>query len=121
MSSAALHGDANNVARQRTRRLNAAAYWQIFFTAMREDSANAKRFLAGMATSVVRIMFIAAVYRVAYLHGTHTRTGLSYANAMWSVAVYFAFLLNLGIRNVFKIVDREVRTGAVEVQIIKPI
>lgn len=103
------------------RTANVRAYWHIFFTALREDSANAKRFLAGMAASVVRIVFIAAIYKVAYALGSKSSGGLSYANAMWSVSVYFAFLLNLGIRNVFKIVDREVRTGVVEVNIIKPI
>lgn len=105
----------------RIRHGSARTYWHIFFTALREDSANAKRFLAGMATSVVRIIFIAAIYKVAYAHGTRSSGGLSYANAMWSISVYFAFILNLGIRNVFKIVDREVRTGVVEVNIIKPI
>ncbi len=100
---------------------NMRVYWHIFFTALREDSANAKRFLAGMAASVVRIVFIAAIYKVAYALGSRSSGGLSYANAMWSIAVYFAFLLNLGIRNVFRVVDREVRTGVVEVNIIKPV
>lgn len=95
-------------------------YLHIIRTAAREDSANAKRLVGGVLVSVVRVGLIAAVYNVAYQHFSG-RPGLSYENTVWSIAIYFAFILNLGLRNVFKIVERQVKTGAVEVGIIKPV
>jgi len=105
---------------QLTRRSSLRTYLDIIRASAREDSANARRLVAGVAVSVIRVGLIAAIYKVAYAHSA-ARTSLPYANALWSIAAYFAFILNLGIRNVFKIVDREVRTGVVEVGVIKPI
>ncbi len=95
-------------------------YLHIIRTAAREDSANTKRLVGGILVSVVRVGLIAAVYKVAYQH-YGGRPGLSYENTVWSIAIYFAFILNLGLRNVFKVVERQVKTGAVEVGVIKPI
>lgn len=94
-------------------------YVKIVRTSVREDSANAKRLMLGLAVSLIRVGLIAAIYEVAYRHAPHL--GLSYKNAVWSIAIYFAFILNLGLRNVFKIVNRDIQTGAVEVGLIKPL
>lgn len=94
-------------------------YLHIIRTAAREDSANSKRLIGGGLVTVVRVSLIAAIYKVAYKHVGNV--GLSYENAVWSIAIYFTFILNLGIRNIFKLVDIAVRTGAVEVGLIKPI
>jgi ABC-type uncharacterized transport system permease subunit len=94
-------------------------YLHIIRTAAREDNANGKRLAGGVLVTVIRVSLIAAIYKVAYAHAGSV--GLSYANAVWSIAVYFTFILNLGLRNIFKVVDQAVQTGAVEVGIIKPI
>jgi ABC-2 type transport system permease protein len=94
-------------------------YLHIIRTAAREDSANSKRLIGGIMVTIVRVSLIAAIYKVAYKHVGNV--GLSYENAVWSIAIYFTFILNLGIRNIFKLVDTAVRTGAVEVGLIKPI
>jgi ABC-type uncharacterized transport system permease subunit len=95
-------------------------YLYIIRTAAREDRANAKRLIGGMLISTLRVGMIAAIYQMAYQHAAG-KSGLSYENAVWSIAIYFAFIVNLGLRNIFRLVESAVRTGAVEVGITKPI
>ncbi|HWZ65706.1 MAG TPA: ABC transporter permease [Patescibacteria group bacterium] len=95
------------------------AYWQVVKTSAHEDAANAKRLIAGVSVSVIRIGLIAAIYGVAYRKLNHA--SLPYANAIWGIGIYFGLILNLGLRNVFKIVNHEVSTGMVEVGLIKPL
>jgi ABC-2 type transport system permease protein len=96
-----------------------SAYWQVVKTSAREDAANAKRLIAGVLVSVARVGLIAAIYSVAYRKLGHA--SLPYANAIWGIGIYFGLILNLGLRNIFKIVNREVSTGMVEVGLIKPL
>ena len=94
-------------------------YWRILAVYSRADSANPIRFGVAIAIQVVRVVFIAAIYRVAY---NHAPIGLlSYPNAVWSVAAYFAFIMNLGLRNLFTIVNNDVLSGIVEIALIKPL
>src|SRR6266545_3755574 len=92
-------------------------YLRVFTTAARESSANLRQLAANMAISLFRIGLLAAIYAVAYRFG---KASLHYENIVWSLAVYFAFILNLGLRDLFSVVDRDIQTGAVEVQLIKP-
>lgn len=99
--------------------MNINAYWQIVRTSAREDATNVKRLALGVAVSAARIGMIAAIYGVAYRKVGHS--ALPYANAIWGIGIYFGLILNLGLRNIFKIVNREVGTGMVEVGLIKPL
>lgn len=98
---------------------NLGVYWQIVRTSAREDRANTLRLIMGVLISIARVGLIAAIYKVAY-EATND-TPLSYANAIWSIGIYFAFILNLGLRNIFKLVEQDVTTGTVEIGLIKPL
>lgn len=93
-------------------------YWHLFKASVREDSANPAQVAASIGVSVFRVFLLSAIYAVAYKYG---KAGLSYQNAIWSLAVYFAFIINLGIRDLFKVVERDVQSGEVELQLIKPL
>lgn len=95
------------------------AYWKVMMMAAREDRANPLRLTASVALGVVRMILIAAIYKAAY-DLTHT-TALPYANAIWSIGLYFAFIIGLSVRNVYRIVEKDVKDGSVEVSIIKPL
>ena len=100
-------------------RTHLRAYWHVMMMSAREDRANPLRLAGSVALGVIRLLILAAIYKVAY---TITQTNaLPYENALWSMAVYFALIVGLSIRNVFKLVDDEVRTGTVEVGLIKPL
>jgi|GEM_PF-897258 len=113
--------DANSVIPNRRfnqqKRLH--AYWQVMLMSAREDRANPLRLAGSLALGVLRMVLLAAIYKVAY-SVTHTST-MPYANALWSIALYFTFVIGLSVRNVFKLVEQEVKSGAVEVSLIKPL
>jgi ABC-2 type transport system permease protein len=95
-------------------------YLHIILVSAREDKANIGRLVSGITLSLVRVGLIAAIYFAAYKYGA-SKTGLSYENAVWSIAIYFAFILNLGLRNVFKTVEEAVISGSIETEITKPV
>jgi ABC-type uncharacterized transport system permease subunit len=94
-------------------------YWLIVAVYSRADLANPVRLTIAIAIQVIRVIFIAAIYRVAYRGSAGT--SLPYANAVWSVAAYFAFIMNLGLRNIFSVVNNDVKSGVVEVALTKPL
>jgi ABC-2 type transport system permease protein len=98
---------------------NASAYWHVMRMSAREDRANPIRLAGSALLGVVRIVLLAAIYKVAYDHQSHV--GLPYANAVWSIALYFALIIGLSTRNVFKLIDRDVKTGAVEAVLVRPL
>ena len=100
-------------------RHSARAYVHIILTSAREDSANPARLGGAVVLSFVRVALLAAIYKVAY--SAAGALPLGYENAVWCLGVYMVFIMNLGLRHIFKIVDREVRTGTVEVALIKPL
>jgi ABC-type uncharacterized transport system permease subunit len=101
----------------RWRRFN--AYLAVIRMNMQEDRANPMRLIGGVGLGVVRLIIIAALYKAAYEVAAPAQ--LPYANALWGIGLYFAFVLGLGPRSIFKIVNEEVKTGAVEVGLIKPL
>ncbi|HSW81108.1 MAG TPA: ABC-2 family transporter protein [Candidatus Saccharimonas sp.] len=95
------------------------AYWRVFTAAAREDRANPKRLLSATIQNVCRVFLVVEIYRVAYaVSGNHT---LPFANAMWTIALCFAFFLNLGIRNMYIPVEIEIKSGTVETSLINPL
>lgn len=98
---------------------DAPAYWHIMRVSAREDRANPVRLAGSALLGVVRIILLAAIYKVAYDH--QSQVGLPYANAVWSIALYFALIIGLSTRNVFKLIDRDVKTGAVEAVLVRPL
>ena len=80
-------------------RTHLRAYWHVMMMSAREDRANPLRLAGSVALGVIRLLILAAIYKVAY---TITQTNaLPYENALWSMAVYFALIVGLSIRNVF--------------------
>jgi ABC-2 type transport system permease protein len=98
-----------------------SAYWKVFTMSAREDRANPVRIAGSIVLGVVRMILLAAIYKVAYEAASTDSPSLPYANALWSIGLYFALIIGLGMRNVFKLVDREVKSGAVEAALIKPL
>jgi ABC-2 type transport system permease protein len=98
---------------------NIKAYWQVLAVSAREDRANPTKAAGSVLIGVVRIILLAAIYRVAY--EAAGGASLPYANTLWSIGLYFALIMGLGMRNVFKLIDREVKSGAVEAGLIKPL
>lgn len=98
----------------------AKAYWRVLLTATREDGANPKRLISTVVQMVLRVLLVVAIYRVAYQFsgGNHS---LGFANAMWTIGLAFAFFLNLGIRNIYQPIEREIKDGSVETSLIKPL
>src|SRR2546421_12224258 len=93
-------------------------YWSVAKAAARENSANAKQIAASIGLALARIFLLSAIYVVAY---RYRRVNLSYENAIWSLAVWFAFNINLGLRDVFKVVERDVQSGEIETQLVRPL
>ena len=98
-------------------RLN--AYWHVLKISAREEGANPKRLISAVVQLLARLALIIAIYTAAY--ATNPNPGLSYQNALWSIGLYLAFVLALGIRQVARMIDLEVKAGAVETHIIKPL
>lgn len=98
--------------------MNWKPYWRVLASSARENSANPRQIVAAISVSLFRVFLLSAIYAVAYKFG---KAGLSYENSLWSLAVYFGFILNLGIRDLFKVVEQDVQSGEVEVQLIKPL
>ena len=97
------------------------AYLHVMRMAGREDRANPARIVGSIFLGIVRIILLAAIYKVAYHAVSSTSSTLPYSNALWSIAVYFALVIGLSMRNVFKLVDREVKDGSVETALIRPL
>ncbi len=95
------------------------AYWKVMMMAAREDRANPLRLAGSVALGMVRMILIAAIYKAAY-ELTHPST-LPYENAIWSMALYFVFIMGLSVRNVYRLVEAEVKNGSVEVSLIRPL
>lgn len=97
-----------------------SSYWRILLTAAREDGANPKRLISTIVQMVLRVLLVVAIYKAAYAvaGGNHA---LTFTNAMWTIGLCFAFFLNLGIRNIYQPMDREIKDGTVETSLIKPL
>lgn len=93
-------------------------YWHVLKTAAKENATNGRQIGASIALSMFRLFIYAAIYAVAYRFG---KVGLTYENVIWSLAIFFAFNINLGIRDVFKLVEREVQSGEIELHLVKPL
>lgn len=100
---------------------NVSAYWHILIMSAREDRANPWRIGGSVFLGIARMVLMAAIYRVAYATAHGRTANLPYANTLWSIALYFALIIGLGMRNVFKLVDRDIKSGAVEGSLIKPL
>lgn len=101
------------------RRSRFRAYVKVMAMAAREDRANPLRLAGSVGLGVMRMILIAAIYKAAY-ELTHT-SALSYENAIWSMALYFAFIMGLSVRNVYRLVEQDVRSGSVEVSLVRPL
>jgi ABC-2 type transport system permease protein len=95
------------------------AYAKVFTTSAREDGANPQRLIAALAQNFIRIWLVIVVYGVAYKFNPHP--AMSLANTVWTFGLFFAFVLNLGIRNIARLIDIEVKHGTVESGLIKPL
>lgn len=100
--------------------LRLKAYWHVLRTSAREDGANPKRLISTILQMIGRVLLVVAIYRVAYQAsgGNH---GLGFTNAMWTIGLCFAFFLNLGIRNIYQPIERDIKDGSVETSLIKPL
>ncbi len=98
--------------------MNWRPYWRIFVASAREDSANPKRIISSLVVAMFRVFLLSAIYAAAY---RATNVNLPYQNAIWSLAAYFAFIYTFGIRDLFRVVEQDIQSGEVEVQLIKPV
>lgn len=93
-------------------------YYFILKTTLKQEGANPRRLVLGILVTLFRVGLLAAVYKVAYKYGP---ASLPYANAIWSFGMYFLVVLNLGIRDLFKVIEQDIVNGEVETQLIKPV
>lgn len=98
---------------------NSKAYRRVFMASMKEDGANPQRLISGLVQNFIRIWLVIVIYGVAYKFNPHP--GLSFANTIWTFGLFFAFVLNLGIRNVARLIDLDVKLGTIEMGLIKPL
>jgi ABC-2 type transport system permease protein len=96
------------------------AYWGVLRIAARENNANPKRIAASVALGIGRILLLAAIYEVAYRVASN-ETALSYENAVWSIGLYFGLIMGLQVRNVFRLVEQDIVSGAVETELVRPL
>lgn len=97
----------------------AKAYWRVYVSSMKEDGANPQRLISGLVQNFIRIWLVIIIYGIAYKFNPHP--GLNFANTIWTFGLFFAFVLNLGIRNVARLIDLEVKLGTIETGLIKPL
>jgi ABC-type uncharacterized transport system permease subunit len=95
------------------------AYWRVLAISASEEGANPKRLISAVVQLLARLALIVAIYQAAYL--ANPNPGLSYQNAVWSIGMYLAFVMALGIRQVSRMIDLEIKAGNVETHIIKPL
>jgi ABC-type uncharacterized transport system permease subunit len=100
---------------------NASAYWHVMRASAREDRANPWRIGGSVFLGIARMIMLAAIYRVAYATAGGQKASLPFANSLWSIGLYFALIIGLGMRNVFKLVDQDIKSGSVEGSLIKPL
>lgn len=98
---------------------NLRAYWRIVAISAREEGANPQRLITSIVQLMARLLLIIAIYKVAYAFNPNP--GLGFANTIWSISMYLAFVLSLGLREVARLIDLEVKAGNVEVGLIKPL
>jgi len=96
-----------------------APYLALAKSAAHEDSANIGKVVGSVLLGIARIVLIALIYRAAYQAFSHNP--LPYQNAVWSIAVYFALILGLNGRQIFRLIETAVKTGAVETELIRPV
>jgi ABC-2 type transport system permease protein len=102
-----------------SRTSNLRAYWRVFAVSAREDRANPSRIGGSIFIGVTRMIMLSAIYKAAY--AVTGGSGFSCANAMWSIGLYFAIVFGLGLRNIFRLIDNDIKSGAVEAGLIKPL
>lgn len=95
------------------------AYWHVIATSAREDGANPQRLVVSLLQLVLRLGLILAIYKAAY--AVNPNPGLQFANTLWSVSIFLAFVLGFDLRNIARVVDLEVKAGTVETGITKPL
>lgn len=95
------------------------AYWRIVLTSAREDGANPPRIISAMVQLLARVGLIIVIYKVAY--AINPNPGLSFQNAMWCIGIYFAFVLSLSIRSISRTIDLDIKAGALESALVKPL
>lgn len=98
---------------------NLGAYWHVIKISAKEDRVNPVRMLASIGVGMGRMILITAIYKVAY--DASGLASLPFANAIWSMGLYFAFIMGLGLRNVFRLAEGDIVSGNVEVAIVKPL
>lgn len=96
-----------------------SAYAKVLAMSAREDNANQQRLVISILQLIFRLVMIVAIYKVVY--ATSPQPGMQIANAMWSVGIYFAFVLGLDLRSVARLIDVEVKHGTLETGMVKPL
>lgn len=101
------------------RKLRIKPYLHVIRMSSREDRANSIRLVLACGATIARLILLTAIYKVAYQFLGNP--DLPFQNALWCIAIYFALMMNLGLRHLFKTVEEDVVSGNVEVGIIKPL
>lgn len=97
----------------------AYVYWRIFVTSFKEDGANPQRLISSIVQLLLRIALVVFIFQAAY--AVNAAPGISLHNALWSVSFFLAFSLGLGVRNMARVIDIDIKIGGLEMQLIKPL
>lgn len=96
-----------------------AKYVQIALTSIKETLYYPQKLWGTMLVIPTRILVLILIYHYAFSYIGGSINGITTSITIWSIAVY-QFLLLLQFRGIFRTINYEIRTGAIEVQLNKP-
>src|SRR5258708_6772004 len=79
-----------------------------------------KKVIFQMMNHLVFLLFSLYLYKYVYELLPSLQSKLPFANAVWSMAVYF-MVFWLGVRNIEKIFREDIRSGNIEIYLLRPI
>ncbi|MCR4328437.1 MAG: hypothetical protein NUV53_02855 [Patescibacteria group bacterium] len=95
------------------------AYLKVFTLSLKESLYYPDKLFASVFIVAFRIIMMLLIYSYAFRYIGRTVNGIDATTAIWSIAIYH-LLLYAQFRAVFKTINDEMKSGALETQINKP-
>lgn len=87
--------------------------------AARNSASTSRNVIAGLASTAVTLVTLFVIYNYVFAQRGEVR-GITVASAIWAVAMYSLYWA-IGMRNIFRDMAADVKRGAVEVFLNKPV
>lgn len=98
---------------------SARKYFVAIKIAARNSASTSRNVIAGLASSAVTLVTLFVIYNYIFSDRGEVR-GITVASAIWAVAMYSLYWA-IGTRNIFRDIAADVKYGAVEVFLNKPV